>query len=52
MKLEGELDELRESLGKEEVYRDQDTAREVQYRIAELERELEEANEEWEQWAN
>ena len=52
MELEGELERLRESLGTKEIYRDQDAAREVQFRIAELERELEEANEEWEQWAN
>jgi len=50
MELEGELERLRVSLGTEEVYRDQEAAREVQFRIAELERELEEANEEWEQW--
>ena len=52
MELESKLEGLRESLGTEEVYRDQETAREVQFEIAELERELEEANEEWEQWAN
>jgi len=52
MELEGELERLRESLGTEAVYRDQEAAREAQFRIAELERELEEANEEWEQWAN
>ena len=52
MKLESELERLRESLGTEEVYKDQEAAREVQFRVAELERELEEANEEWEQWAS
>jgi ATP-binding cassette subfamily F protein 3 len=52
MKLESELERLRESLGTEEVYKDQEAARETQFRIAELERELEEANEEWEQWAS
>ena len=52
MELEEELERLRESLGTEEVYKDQDSTREVQFQIAELERELEEANEEWEQWAN
>ena len=52
MELESELERLRESLSTEEVYREQETAREVQFRIAELERELEDANEEWEQWAN
>jgi ATP-binding cassette subfamily F protein 3 len=52
MELESDLERLRESLGTEEVYRDQEAAREVQFQIAELERELEEANEEWEQWAN
>ena len=52
MELEEGLERLRESLGTEEVYKDQDSTREVQFQIAELERELEEANEEWEQWAN
>ena len=52
MELEGELNGLRQSLGTEEVYKDQEAAREAQFRIAELERELEEANEEWEQWAD
>jgi len=52
MELEGGLERLRESLGTEEVYRDQEASREVQFRIAELERELEEANEEWERWTN
>jgi ATP-binding cassette subfamily F protein 3 len=51
MKLEGELDELRDSLGKEEIYSDPNAARDAQFQIAELERELEQANEEWEQWA-
>jgi len=52
IELEGQLEPLRESLGSEEVYRDQDAARDVQFKIAELERELEEVNEEWEQWAD
>jgi ATPase subunit of ABC transporter with duplicated ATPase domains len=51
IELEGELEKLRESLGSEEVYRDQTMAREVQFKISEFERELEEANAEWEQWA-
>ena len=51
IELEAELEKLRESLGSEEVYRDQEIAREVQFKIAESERELEEANAEWEQWA-
>ena len=51
IEIEGELEKLRESLGSEEVYRDQTAAREVQFKISELERELEEANAEWEQWA-
>jgi ATP-binding cassette subfamily F protein 3 len=52
MKLESELERLRESLGTEEIYRDQAAARDAQYQIAELERDLEQANEEWEQWAD
>ena len=52
MKLEGELERLRESLGTEKIYRDQAAARDAQYQIAELERDLEQANEEWEQWAD
>lgn len=51
IEIEGELEKLRESLGSEEVYRDQAVAREVQFKISEFERELEEANSEWEQWA-
>jgi ATP-binding cassette subfamily F protein 3 len=51
IELEGELGKLRESLGSEEIYRDQALAREVQFKISEFERELEEANAEWEQWA-
>ena len=52
MELEEELERLRVSLGTEEVYKDQEATREVQFQIAELERALEEANEEWEQWAD
>jgi len=52
MELEEGLERLRVSLGTEEVYKDQEATREVQFQIAELERELEEANEEWEQWAD
>ncbi len=37
---------------KEEVYRDGERLREVQFEIAEVEDELTTANEEWEQWAS
>jgi ATP-binding cassette subfamily F protein 3 len=50
MKLEERLKELNADLMKEEVYRDAARARDVQYEIAELEAELEEANEEWMNW--
>jgi ATP-binding cassette, subfamily F, member 3 len=51
MKLEERLEGLNADLMKEEVYRDAARAREVQFEIAELEAELENANEEWMNWA-
>ena len=42
--------ELLESLGKEEIYKDPDATRDVQVRLAELERDLEEKNAEWERY--
>jgi ATP-binding cassette subfamily F protein 3 len=51
MKLEERLKVLNADLMKEEVYRDAARARDVQYEIAELEAELEEANEEWMNWS-
>lgn len=50
MTLEERISGLNESLTKEEVYTDADKVRDAQYRIAELERELEAANAEWESW--
>ncbi|MCB9903062.1 MAG: ABC-F family ATP-binding cassette domain-containing protein [Planctomycetes bacterium] len=50
MALEEQISGLNESLTKEEVYTDAEKVRDAQYRIAELERELEAANAEWESW--
>jgi len=52
MQLEERLEELNGSLVKEEVYRDADKMRDVQFEIAEAEDELNTANEEWESWAS
>ncbi len=49
--LEEELTELQTGLADEAVYRDPDRMRESQVRIAEVERELQEANEQWENWS-
>ncbi len=48
--LEEELEGLNASLATAEVYTDSAKLRDVQYRIAEVERELEVANEEWANW--
>jgi ATP-binding cassette subfamily F protein 3 len=48
--LEEELKSLNESLLSEEVYRSAPKSREVQTRIAELQRDLDEANEQWLNW--
>ncbi len=50
MALEEEIGALNDSLTKEEVYTDAGKMRDAQFRIAELEKELEEANAEWEAW--
>jgi ATP-binding cassette subfamily F protein 3 len=51
MALEAELAELNAALVTEEVYRNAARMREAQTRIAEIEVELAEANEEWANWA-
>jgi ATP-binding cassette subfamily F protein 3 len=50
MKLEGELKKLNDALATEAVYLDPNKLRETQFRIAEVELELESANEEWVNW--
>ncbi|MEZ6014566.1 MAG: ABC-F family ATP-binding cassette domain-containing protein [Planctomycetota bacterium] len=50
MKLEEELKKLHDSLVTEAVYKDAAKLRDTQFRIAELEMELEAANEEWINW--
>jgi ATP-binding cassette subfamily F protein 3 len=52
MTLEERVAALHGLLVKEEVYRDADRLREVQFEIAEVEDELSKANEEWESWAS
>jgi len=49
--LEAERDTLNEELATEAVYRDADATKERQFRLAEIERALDEKNAEWEQWA-
>jgi ATP-binding cassette subfamily F protein 3 len=51
IELEAEIARLHEALTTEEVYRDPERMRETQTTLAELERELAEANERWESWA-
>ena len=50
MALEEQLEALNGSMVDEAVYSDPDKLREVQFQAAEVERELEEANEEWANW--
>jgi ATP-binding cassette subfamily F protein 3 len=50
MSLEARRDELLEALGREEVYRDAQASKEIQYELAEIERELERMNLEWESY--
>ena len=50
MTLEEELAKLNESMTTEEVYSSPDKLRDVQFRVAEVESELESANEEWANW--
>jgi ATP-binding cassette subfamily F protein 3 len=52
IELEERLETLNAEIVKEEVYRDGERLREVQFEIAEVEDELTTANEEWEQWAS
>lgn len=51
MKLEGRIENLNLALTTEEVYSSGDKLRDTQYRIAEVEQELQQANEEWESFA-
>ena len=50
MTLEEERKGLQDATATEEVYRDASKLREMQTRIAEIERDLHDANEEWENW--
>ena len=50
MQLEEQLTSLQESCATEEVYSNPDKLRDAQFQIAEVERELEVANEEWANW--
>ena len=49
--LESEREELMSAMTREEVYRDADLLRDKQVRLAEVERDLEQRNAEWENWA-
>ena len=49
--LEKERATLLESLATEEVYKDAEASREAQFRLAEIERDLDDKNREWERWA-
>ena len=48
--LEEERETLQGELAGEDVYKDPDAMRERQYRLAEIERDLEDKNREWEEW--
>ena len=48
MALEAERAQLLNSLGEERVYKDATLARDTQLRLAEIEKELEEKNAQWE----
>ena len=50
MELETEREKLNASLVTEDVYRNAEKMREAQFRLAELERDLGSANEEWANW--
>ena len=50
MELEAELETLQAAMATEEVYSDPDKLRDTQFRIAEVESELEISNEEWMNW--
>ena len=49
--LEGERETLLSDLGTEAIYRDAEAMKERQVRLAEVERDLEEKNAQWEEWA-
>jgi ATP-binding cassette subfamily F protein 3 len=49
--LEEEKEGLQTALASEKVYRDPDAMRDTQYRLAEIERDLEAKNRQWEEWA-
>ena len=49
--LETEREDLLGALAQEDSWKDPDTLRERQFRLAEVERDLEEKNTEWERWA-
>jgi len=49
--LEGEREAIMESLTREEVYRNSEAMREAQFRLAEVERDLDQKNQEWESFA-
>ena len=51
IKLEEEREKVMAALADEKVYRDPGKMRDAQYRLAEIERDLEEKNAEWEAWA-
>ena len=50
IELEGEREELLARMADEDTYKDADRLRETQYRLAEVERDLEQKNEEWAAW--
>ena len=50
IKLEGKLSTLQGSCANADVYSNVDKLRETQFQIAEIERELEAANDEWANW--
>ena len=52
MKLETEKEELNTAMTTEEVYRDADKMRDCQMRLAEVERDLEDRNQAWEEWVS
>ena len=51
IKLEERKEALMAELATEAVYRDADKARDAQFQLAEVERDLEEKNAQWEEWA-
>ena len=51
MALETEREELLARMGEEATYKDADKLADCQYRLAEVERDLEQKNEEWANWS-